>query len=253
MSFNTGLVAFKLAFQLSPIVLVNGIAQNIPGQMLPIIAITQAAQFVAGLLSGGEDIGLNDFFANFQPLPGATLVDFQIAKYPFANQAVAANATIAQPLQLSMLMKCPARDELGYAAKLATMMALQSVLSQHGSQGGTYIIVTPSYFYTNGILTGMRDASNGESKQAQNAWQMDFEFPLLTLEQAQQSQGSLMSKITSGTQINGAPAWSGLSPAVGQTGANTLAAPSLIPAASGASAAGTAPLIPVQSSPLAAP
>lgn len=222
-----GTAIFKLAFELSPIVLVNGLAQNIPGQMLPIIAITEAANFTAGLLNGAGDIGLDNFFAHFAPMPGATLIDFQVGTYPFANQGVAANAVIAQPLTLSMIMHCPVRDNLSYLVKLVTLTALKQTLQQHISTGGTFIVVTPGYFYTNGLLTGLRDVSDGRSKQVQSAWQWDFTFPLLTLEQAQQAQNSLMGKLSSGTEIQGQPAWSGLSSST----PNSIATPNVIPSA----------------------
>lgn len=231
MSYSVGLAAWKLSFQLSPIILTNGIATNIPGGMLPIIAITEAVNFPLGLLTGGENIELDDFFANFQPLAGATLVDQQIGEYPFANQAVAANAVITQPLVISMQMIVPVRNPLGYEAKLATMMALKYVLDQHNSTGGTYIVATPSYIYTDCVMRRMSDASTGLTRQPQNIWQLDFEKPLLTLEQAQQAQNNLMSKITSGTPVNGQPTWSGLGPTVGQP--PSLAGASVIPAQGG--------------------
>lgn len=239
MSISPGLAAYKLSFQLSPIILTGGIAGAIPGGMLPIIAITEAINFVDGLLSGGENMDdLDQFFANFHPLPGATVLDQQIGEYPFANQAVAANAVIAQPLTISMRMICPATKEAGYALKLATMLALQATLKQHNATGGTYTIMTPSYFYTNCVMLRMTDTSSAESKQAQNTWQLDFKKPLLTLEDAQQAQNNLMSQISSGTAIDGAPAWSGIAPTTGNPA--SLAAPSLIPAASNPAGAGTA-------------
>lgn len=239
MSVSPGLVAYKFSFQLSPIILTGGLASGIPGGMLPIIAITEALNFTVGLLSGGSDIGLDEFFANFHPLAGATLISNEIGRYPFANQAVAANALIAQPKNVSMLMICPARGKLGYGAKLATLLALQAALDQHNKSGGTYIVATPSYFYTNCILLRMVDASVGSTKQVQNAWRFDFERPLLTLEEAQQAQSSLMSKITNGTPIDGAPSTTGLTSTVGN--ASSAVAPTVIPPASGAAGAGTVP------------
>jgi len=238
---SPGYIAYKLAFQLSPIVLTGGVATGIPGSMLPIIALTEAASFVTGLLSGAEDVELDDFFAHFAPVPGSTLIDQQIGTYPFANQTVAANATIAQPLQLSMLMICPARDELGYATKLVTMMALKAALDQHNLSGGTYTVITPAYFYTNGILTGLRDVSNASTKQPQNAYQWDFTFPLLTLEAAQSAQNSLMSKLTGNTQVSGQPAWSGLSTTAGSTGSLSTGT-GVVPSAGSLPAINTAPL-----------
>lgn len=233
---NPGEAAFRLSFQLSPIIFTNGIAENIPGKMLPIIAITEAINFTQGLLSGPENIDLDDFFANFEPLPGSSLVDNQIGNYPFANQAVAANAIIAQPLTISLRMVVPVRQSAGYKTKLATMIALQTAISAHNNSGGTYVIATPSFFYTDCIMTGMKDASGGNSKQVQNAWQLDFVKPLLTVAQAQISMNSLMSKISSQTALDGAPAWSGLS----ATTPASLATIGLVPASSGPAGAGTA-------------
>jgi hypothetical protein len=234
---SLGYSAFKLSFQISPIILTGGLAQSITGGMLPIISITEALNFVDGLLSGASDLdNLDNFFAQFVPVTGGSLIDNQVGEYPFANQAVAANAIIAQPLKISMRMICPVREAFGYAAKLATIEALQAALAQHNSMGGTYTVATPSFLFTNCIMTGMRDASNGDSAQAQNAWQLDFVQPLLTLQAAQQAQNSLMSQISSGAAINGQPAWSGLPPTVGAP--PSLAAPSVIPAAANSVASG---------------
>lgn len=236
MSFSPGLAAYKLSFQLSPIILTGGIAQNVPGGMLPIISITEALNFTLGLLSGGRSLELDDFFANFGPVPGGKLISNQLGRYPFANQAVAANAIIAQPLPISLLMHIPVRQPGGYAAKLATMMTLKQTLAQHSQSGGTYTVATPSYFYTNCILLDLHDVSASGSKQAQNAWQFDFEQPLLTLAQAQQAQNSMMSKISSGVQTDGAT--SGLAPTVGSP--QSMAASSVVPAATGPAGSGVA-------------
>lgn len=239
MGISAGLAAYRLSFQLSPVILTGGIASLIPGGMLPIVAITQALTFVAGLLSGGDDLtDLDDFFANFHPLPGASIIDQQIGEYPFANQAVAANAVIAQPLTISLRMICPARGEGGYAIKLATMLALQAALAQHNASGGTYTIATPSFFFTNCVLLRMFDISRTDDQQAQNTWQMDFRKPLLTLQDAQQAQNGLLSQISAGTPLSGPPAWSGLPPTVGNPA--TIAAPSVVGSAEGPAGAGTA-------------
>jgi hypothetical protein len=250
-SISPGLAAFRLTYQLSPVIFTGGIASQIPGGMLPIILITQALSFAEGLLSGGDDLNLDDFFANFHPLPGSTLISQTIGKYPFANQYVAANSVIFQPLKISMRMICPARDEAGYAIKLATITALQAAFSLHNASGGTYTIATPSWFYTNCVMSdpGMIDTSLGESKQAQNTYQLDFEQPLLTLQSAIQAQNNLMSQITAGTPISGAPSWSGLSPTVGNP--PSLGAIGTQPAASGLGGAQTAaPVTSVTSAPL---
>lgn len=208
MGLSPGLDAFKISFELSPIILTGGIATFIGGA-LPIIAITEALSFTDGLLSGGDDLDLDDFFAHFVPVQGSSLIDQAIGKYPFANQAIAANAVIRQPLNISMRMICPARGPSGYALKLATIMALQSTLALHNGQGGTYTVATPAYFYTNCVMLGMRDTSASDSRQAQNTYQMDFEQPLLTLQDAQAAQNNLISTITGGLPSGAVPNWSG--------------------------------------------
>lgn len=229
--------AFKLGFEISPIILTGGVATNIPGGMLPIVSITEAANFVTGLLSGGTDASLDDFFAHFMPIPGSTLAENQIGHYTFANQAVAANAIIAQPLRVSMLMICPVKSALGYAAKLATFTALQAVLAQHDASGGTYTVATPAFIWTNCISLSLKDVTSGESKQTQYIYQWDFEQPLVTQQQAQQAQNTLMSKLSGGLPTDGSLSGAGSTVGVPPSGA----APSLIPASqslSGASASG---------------
>ncbi len=243
-----GYAAFKLAFQLSPILLVNGIAGTgagtlgVPGGILPLIAVTQASSLVLGLLSGADDLSLDSFFAHFRPLPGSTLIENQVGLYPFANQKVAGNAIIQQATNLSMLMDCPARDTLGYASKIVTMNAIKMTLDQHNSLGGTYTVLTPSFFYTNGILLRLEDASPQADNQIQSAYRLDFTFPLLTLNQTQSVQSSLMAKITGGAQVDasgGSIGWTGLSQTVGQQ--NSLAGGSIFPIAGGLTGT-TAPL-----------
>lgn len=232
---NAGLAAYKLSFQLSPIILTGGIASFIPGGMLPIISITEAINFPVGLLSSGaDDINLDSFFANFQPAAGGTLIDQEIARYPFANQAVAANSAIANPLAISMEMICPARQTLGYATKIAIMTALRATLAQHNSMGGTYTVATPSRFYDNCVLLRIIDVTGGDTKQVQSRWRWDFTQPLLTLQQAAQAQNSLMGKISSGVALPGdPPPWSGLSPNVGLP--SSVAGPGAVPALTGPS------------------
>ena len=195
---------FKYAFQISPIILTGGAAAQIPGGMLPILALSNALSFVGGLLNGGANFSLDDSFASFQPLPGSTLIDQKIGMYPFANQSVAANAVIAEPLTVSMLMICPARaSNGGWASKLAAMIAFQATLKQHNESGGTYTIATPSFFYTDCVMTGMSDVSHSESKQVQNTYKLDFVKPLITLDDAQTAQNSMMSKISGGVPTAG--------------------------------------------------
>lgn len=176
---NLARSTFQTAYELSPIVLSGGIFSAIPGQLMPIVAITQAANFGFNLLSGDNPLNENNFFGHFRPLPGGTLVDNDIAMYPFANQTYAANAIIKKPLRLSLLMNSPVNIRGGYISKLITFTALKQTLDLHNQLGGTYIIATPSYIYQDCLLTNLVDVSRPDSQQPQNAWQFDFIQPLL--------------------------------------------------------------------------
>jgi len=235
---SAGMAAWKLAFQLSPIILSNGLVNSFPGKMLPIVGITEILNFPLGLLSGGSNVGLDNFFANFQPVPGTSVISQEVAKYPFANSTIAANATITMPLQVSMLMVCPVRNAFGYYERLPLIMGMVEAFKRHNAAGGTYTVVTPSYIYTNCIMREMRDASSLNTKQPQHMWQLDFEKPLLTVADAEQAQNGLMSMITNGIATGLNPVWEGL-----QTAAQipaSLAGVSQMPAQVSSLAANTA-------------
>ena len=249
---NGNATSFAQKFEASPITLVGGIAGNATGGM-PISALlgksssntlnvlkTLLGNVVSGsslsstlsnLLSSGLD-AVDSAFATFVPLTGGKLVDNSVGTYTFANQAVAGNAIIANGTSVSMKMICPVRTPGGYSNKLAIITGLQSSLAAHNNQGGTYNVATPSFYYQNGLMTAMFDASDGESKQAQIEWQLDFYFPLLTLAQAAGAQNAMMSKITSSLPQDGdPPTWSGISttagapPSVGATAGGTISPP----------------------------
>lgn len=241
MSSSAARDAWAFAFQCSPILLTRGIATGIvsgvQSGVLPIIALTDAASLATGILTGGlaGNINPDDFFASYYPMPGATLLAQQVATYPMANQAIAANAVIAQPLNVSMMMCCPVRPGSlvagvlggiagaflpttaaglggsvsagvgaigGYPGKLATMTALQNTLAQHNNQGGTYSIVTPAFIYVDCIMTGMRYVGDDNSKQKQSMWQLDFIQPLVSIASAQGALNSQMQKIQSQMPLN---------------------------------------------------
>lgn len=230
---SAGYELFKLGFEISPVILVNGIASLIPGQMLPIVALTQAADFTLGLLSGTTvPTSLDQYFAHWKPLPGTTLISNQVGQYPFANQAIAANAIVVQPLTISMAMSCPVQDEGGYAAKLAALTVLQQALSAHIRQGGEFSIATPAQIFTNCLLMQMRDISGGESKQVQHTWQFDFIQPLTTINQATQVYNALMNKIAGGLPTGLQPGWSGQAATVGAQVAGSTGGATLLPSMS---------------------
>lgn len=227
MTTSAAAVAYDLAFQVSPIILVGGIASNTLGGMLPIIALTgQIASFVQGAASSGG-LSADDFFARFVPVPGSTLISQQVAQYPFANQTVAANATIQNPLAISLRMIAPVKDTAGYLTKTAIFTSLQSSLVAHNAAGGTYTIATPAYIYTNCLLLDVTDVTGGGTKQQQIEYQWSFVQPLITQQQASAAYSSLMSKLTSGAQVTetttaGTSIWSNAQVAVGSAAQNAI-------------------------------
>lgn len=236
---SAGTDIFQLSFQVCPIILTQGVAQLVPGQMLPIISITEALNFVNGLISGDDSLSLDNFFAHYAVLPGAGAISNQYGKYPFANQSVAANAVIAEPLRVSLLMTCPARaGGGGFAAKLATMTALQATLELHSNLGGTYTVLTPSLIYTNLLLNDLKSAGDTNT-QKQTTWQWDFERPLLTEEEAASAFNGMMGRISQGLPSTGA-----LSGAEVAGSPLSLATPGVAPAAQGLTGSNVASFAP---------
>lgn len=241
---------FRFSYELSPIFLTNGVAQGVPGG-LPIVLFTQGISFLSGILGGGSDLNPDDFFAHFWPLPGSTLANNQFGKYPFANQQIAANARIKMPARIALRMVCPARGDLAYGVKLATMTALKMTIDLHDSLGGTYTVATPSFIYANCVLLSLTDTSHGDSTQPQNTYTWEFEQPLLTLEDAAQAQSNLMNQISGGLPLSQAAigalkgvgssfsAWFGLGGASANN-PSSLGSVGLVPSASGVIGAQTA-------------
>ena len=195
---NIGRTVYQLGFEISPILFSGGIAEAFPGGYMPIIIVTEAANFISGLLAGSNVFDLDNFFAHFTPIPGGTLASYSIGMYPFANQSVAANSIMAEPLKLSMRMAIPVNKPGGHTAKLVTMMALQKIVQTHANMGGTYTVVTPANLYTNLLLTGLTDVSQGGTPIPQNTWQWDFIQPLVTLEQADAAMNNFMTATGNG-------------------------------------------------------
>ena len=200
----------QLAYQVSPIILTGGIATPLPGGALPIIFLTESVALVGGLLTGaGLPSSLDDFFAQYLPISGGTLIDQQIGNYPFANQMIAANAVIQQPLKISLQMIAPSRQSGDMLTKLPIMTLVQSALAQHNATGGLYTIATSAYVYTNCLMTGFTDITpSSDYKQWQIIWQLDFQQPLVTQAQATNTFNALLSNINNGGVVGqGTAAW----------------------------------------------
>lgn len=199
---TAGRDVFDLAYRCSPIFLTKGIASSVLGGVMPMIVLTESVGFVNNILNGSIPTSTDDFFAHFTPLPGGSLINNTVGMYPFANQTVAANALITEPLNLSMIMMCPPRGDGAYVTKMATISALQAALYKHNAMGGLYTIATPGYIYTDMIMTGMRDATSNPEILPQSAFQFDFMRPLTQQSEGAQLQSTLMNKLSSGSKTD---------------------------------------------------
>jgi len=232
---------FEYNYTICPITLVGGVANIMQGGMMPIVALTEPGSFANGVYSPATTTPMNasDFFATYKIEPGSTLLKFRYGQYPYANQNVAANAAIADPLTLSVKMICPAKTNGGYTTKQAVMTSLKQTLQQHVALGGSFIYSSPALIYDSLLLNEIRDQGpEGADKQVQNIYIWEFWQPLLTVAQADQAANSLMTRYQSGAQVlseNGMLPWSGLSATQGQPG--SVVTSSVVPAASGAGAA----------------
>ena len=189
-------VDYEFRYQQNPITLVGGVAGT---GMLPITNILQARNYPRGITGPADPAARS--FASFRPVPGHTLMNNEVAQYPFANQAVAANAVIASPLSISLEMLVPASAFTTTSSKLEIMTNLKSKLDQHTALGGWYIVATPSYIYTGCLLTSIVDSSDGDDgAQVQVRWIWNFTQPLITDEQLQAAQNQYMAKISQQTQ-----------------------------------------------------
>jgi hypothetical protein len=222
---NAAIAAYNLAFQVSPIILQGGIANGVLGNALPVIQLTgQLAGLAQGVLSGGvNSVSTDEFFAQYVPIPGGTIIDNAAATYTFANQRTAANALIQNQNAISMLMIAPVKDTAGYFTKSALLTSLQQSFAQHNQAGGWYTVATPARIYGPCLMLRMTDVTGGDTRQQQVMFQIDFTEPLISQADADAAQGSLMNKITNGVQISGLPSWSGAAAGVGSALQGALA------------------------------
>jgi len=197
-------VNFSYNYEISPIILNNGIAANYPNNILPIVNLTE--QLSNSFSSTGQ------YFAEYRVMSGGSLEEWQIAEYPFASLTMAANAVIQMPLKISLVMIAPAQNNGGYVTKNSIFTALKSQLDTHILTGGTFTVLTPAYTYTNCLLTGIRDVSTSSDKQVQFLYQWDFTQPLITQQGAQQVLGNLMNKFQNGLPTPTALSWNSTAP-----------------------------------------
>lgn len=210
---------YRLGFEISPVILCEGIAQAIPGGMLPIVALTQSASFVTGLLSGASNLtNMDKYFCHWRAAQGGTMLDYEIGRYPFANQTVAANALLAMPLQISLLMDAPVNENTGAMTKLVSHSALQATLKAHANLGGTFIVATPALIYSGCILKNVRDVTGGGGSDPtpQRQWLWSFEQPLVSEKQSDRAVNTFLNKIGAGDKITDG-AWTSTANALGNT------------------------------------
>ena len=217
MSIPKGLPAFQRSYEIAPIILVGGIASNLPDGAMSILSLTEGAEVTKA--------DPDDYFAHFKVLPGGSLQDWGIAEYPFANMVMAANAVIQNPLRVSLEMLVPVKgapatsnNQRAYTLKQSRMTALKIMLDAHITQGGFFTVATPAYTYIDCLLVGLRDISSGGDKQVQLAYQWDFVQPLITQQAATSTLNNAYNKINGGLPTSTPLTNSGVQNTTGNTG-----------------------------------
>lgn len=191
-------------YQINPLFLTGGSFAGVPGGIFPFSLLAGAAlDLTQDLIGGGSPWA-------WKVMAGGKMVSQSVATYPFASQQVAANATVQEPLAVSMLFRAPVNASFGYVTKTAILTALQTALTNHNNAGGAYTIFTPGLFYQNGLLLNVIDVTTEETKQLQVDWEFDFFFPLITQQAAGSGLSSAMSKLSGGQPFTGAPSWTAL-------------------------------------------
>lgn len=230
---------FQTSYQISPIFLVGGIAGT---GVLPIVSLLASANYANGITSQADANPPVDNFGRFRLIPGGTLMDMEVATYPFANQTTAANAVITNGLRVSLEMVVPAGGSMTMSNKQSIMDALKSSLDNHTAQGGYYTVATPSYVYQGCLLTTLVDTTDDDDygKQPQVRWTWNFYQPLLTEAAAQAAQNQAMAKITNQTQNAGDPPGSDtVASGISQPSSNIVQ--NIVPAASTPAGSNIAP------------
>jgi hypothetical protein len=206
--------AWDLVYRVSPILLTGGLASSLTSSFstsglfgsvlssissigIPIAAIIDPI----GLLSA-DTLSTDDLFAHFTPIAGGTLLDFEAALFPYANQTVASNAMIQRELEISMTMECAYRGTGSMITRIAALAAFQATISAHVASGGLFTVLTPAMIYTNAQLLRITDISS-DPVTPQTLFQLDFRRPLITLADAAAASSTMMSKLSGGQQTNG--------------------------------------------------
>lgn len=193
--------AWQLLFQTNPLFLTGGIFANAPLGIFPFSGLAGA---LLGVVQGAASSG-EPWMGQWMVLPGGKIVNQAVATYPFWNQQTAGNATVQEPLTLSLMLRAPVKDTFGYASKFAIWNSLKTSLTAHNNAGGTYTVFTPAVLWQNGLLLDVFDATDGETKQEQVDWQFDFYFPLITSSGASSAFNTAMQKLSGSSQVNGVP------------------------------------------------
>lgn len=219
---------FQTSYQVSPIVLVGGVAGT---GVLPIVSLLNPNAYSQGLASSANPQPISTYFGQFRPIPGKTLMDNEVATYPVANQATAGNAVITNGLHFSIEMITPAGGAITLSNRQTIITALKSTLDSHTALGGWYNVAFPSYIYQGALLLTLVDETDEvEGGQTEVRWVWNFYQPLITVAAAQAAQNTAMGKIAGQTANAGDPP--GSQPvASGISNPTANIAPALVPAA----------------------
>lgn len=209
-----GLTIYRGLYEISPVYLVGGIAEKIPGGVLPIAALTEALSAGGSILTGnfGDVVDFDRYFAHWSPVYGSQWLSYDVASYPMFSQQEAANSIVKNPLNISLMMDCPAQKTGGLITKALTLEVLRSTLAYHVDNGGYFNIFQFGFTALNCLLLGMESVEN-QSKQDHVSFIFNFRQQLLTRQDAQKLSDKVQN-MNSGLPQNSGASFSGWKNAV---------------------------------------
>lgn len=165
-----------------PIFLTGGIVQQWFGfpsyTPIPIILFTEPEGIAQQLLGGDwRQIDMATLWANWLCIQENPLT-YETQLYPVANRETAASSQMRVPSDISYRLITDAPIPANEALRIGNWSSFETILKNHTDLGGTFALITDSFFYQNCILKNVSKADPDPSQKAIQ-WRVDFSRPLV--------------------------------------------------------------------------
>lgn len=174
----TALTRLKEAFEIHPIILVDGIADT---KLLYMQDLFEAQQ-------------QNSHFAVFTIESGASYFDISTSDFPFYDAVAASNNSFENERLISFRMQIR-KTEAGDVATAQTKLSLfWYKIEQHRQKGGSYILVTQAGVIADCVLLSVVLLTDEDSSDYASTFLLSFKHILLSTERAEVVYNTSMSK-----------------------------------------------------------